>query len=92
MAKINLCAEHVDMTVHYRLLTHVLNATRKHRRVYLTLPMDERTAIEAASRAGFAFEGMLEDPFGNGVNHACFGHVRRGAKGRARDGSRDALA
>ena len=78
MAKINLVASNVSQNTIARLLSRVLSDTRHHRRVYLTVPVWEVSAIAALSELGFYFEGILQDPFGTGIDHICYGYIRTG--------------
>ncbi|KAB2967330.1 hypothetical protein [Zoogloea sp.] len=75
MAKINIVSTIKDKASIRRLLEKVLLDFSHCRRIYLTVPSREISSIEALVSSGFCFEGMLTDPFGNGLDHACFGRI-----------------
>ncbi|EKR98493.1 hypothetical protein LEP1GSC125_1656 [Leptospira mayottensis 200901122] len=45
----------------------------EYRRYYCTLPTTKESAIKVLLLNGFEIEGVLPDPFGQGVDHFCFG-------------------
>lgn len=75
MVKINLVSAIKDQASIGKLLDKVLLDFSHYRRIYLTLPLREISSIEAIVSSGFCFEGVLSDPFGNGLDHACFGRI-----------------
>jgi hypothetical protein len=85
MVKINLVSVTRTERVIGQLLRSVLAATTGARRAYLTVPIVEHVTCSQILRAGFRFEGVLDDPFGTGLDHACFGLVRgsRGTNGKS---------
>lgn len=76
MAKLNIVVEGDRENIARRLLTKVLADTVQFRRIYLTVPVTRIATMAALSNAGFSFEGVLTDPFGLGVDHACYGFNR----------------
>lgn len=77
MAKINLVADSASPAVNVRLLGRILRDAASVRRMYITVPLDCDSSVAALIQSGFSLEGILLDPFGTGVDHACFGLVRR---------------
>lgn len=73
MVKINLVASNRSSINIRRVLLRAIQQIESYRRVYLTVPVNERSAIEALESMGFRFEGILENPFGTGLNHICYG-------------------
>lgn len=75
MVKINLVSIIKDQVSIRRLLDKVLHDFSHYRRIYLTVPLREISTIEALGANGFCFEGIMSNPFGNGLDHACFGKI-----------------
>lgn len=75
MVKINLVSTIKDQVSIGRLLDKVLHDFSHYRRIYLTVPIREVSTIEALGANDFCFEGILTNPFGNGLDHACFGKI-----------------
>ena len=73
MLKLNIVGIASRKAPYDRILSYVIEANQDVRRIYLTVPCNQTECIEALSCKGFAFEGMLENPFNRAVNHACFG-------------------
>ena len=80
MAKINLVSSVDSAKDQGRLLGTIVRQFSQLRRFYLTTPMSRLETIGAAISLGFAFEGILENPFGTGLDHACLGLVKRGKR------------
>jgi predicted transcriptional regulator len=81
MIKINLVASGGSRINIKQLLSRALVDRGPCRRVYLTVPTKEPSAVGALSELGFGFEGILQDPFGTGVDHICYGYCHQ-KKGR----------
>lgn len=75
MLKINLVAAVRSSALIKALLSKALKEMAPYRRVYLTVPAREMAAIQVLEHMGFSFEGILEDPFGAGANHICYGLI-----------------
>jgi predicted transcriptional regulator/GNAT superfamily N-acetyltransferase len=78
MAKINLVATVESPPTIKRLLTRLLSDARNYRRIYLTVPVWKVSTTMVLLELGFRFEGILQDPFGTGIDHACYGYIKSG--------------
>lgn len=73
MLKINLVSTTRDLHALKRLISAVLKDFSYFRRIYITVPTNQLSAIQVLSALGFHFEGILQEPFSAGIDHACFG-------------------
>lgn len=73
MVKINLVASNRSSINIEKVLARAIQQSGPYRRIYLTVPVTEMSAIQALENMGFRFEGILENPFGTGINHICYG-------------------
>lgn len=72
MLKLNVVSRFDDCDVYVATLKEIMKA-HAYRRIYLTVPVSKPGVVKALNDLGFEFEGLLENPFGMGMNHSCFG-------------------
>lgn len=75
MIKLNILGSTKDARAYDETVRHALNFCKDSRRVYLTVPTSADFLATVLSEMAFKVEGILEDPFGTGENHLCFGKV-----------------
>ena len=84
MIKLNVVATTSNVASIESVLQSIFADHKLCRRYYLTVPCDRPSMLTALSSSGFSVEGLLNQPFGDGRDHICFGIVRAASEAAPR--------